>query len=283
MITKVREFNGLIKDRMFKVFFKKQETLIDFLNSYFEYINSGRRVKYVEVTPQVFIAPNNVKKKDYYGDVLATLDNEELILIEAYTYFKQNEYKKSNCYITRLYSNQMEFGETNYLKCQKATCLNLMEGNYKNMNPNLVNRHVTKHNNTNKTIEDSATEMVLIRLDLVEKSRYDNSNKRFIKWLKIINAKTIEEMEKIAGGDGVMNQSIEYIKWYSKNLNHGFQDVLNDVAYEVEEETRAQTRKETAKNTKLDIAKKLLSLNIDIKDVMKATGLSEKQIKKLQN
>lgn len=282
MVTKVKDFNGLIKDRMFKVFFKKQETLIDFLNSYFEYINSARRVKYVEVTPQVFIAPNNVKKKDYYGDVLATLDNEELILIEAYTYFKQNEYKKSNCYITRLYSNQMEFGETNYLKCQKATCLNLMEGNYKNMNPNLVNRHVTKHNDTNKTIEDSAIEMVLIRLDLVEKSRYDNSNKRFIKWLKIIKAESFEEMEEIAGGDKIMNEAIEYVKWYKKQ-HDGFQELLDEEVYLAEERGRKEERKETAKKTKLDIAKKMLNDSLDIKSIMKFTGLSEKQIKKLMN
>lgn len=283
MITKLP---NIINDRTFKAFFKNEVTLVDFLNSYFQFIGSNQHASVHEdnnTKEQFLLMASQEDKKDFFVDVLTTLDNKEIFLIEVYTNFSTREYKKSTNYLSRVYSNQMNFGDKNYDKCQKCTCLNLMTGNYRRINPNLINSYIPKNKLSNKILDNGEQEMVLIRLDLVEDLKYDNSNKRFIKWLKIINAKTIEEMEKIAEGDGVMNQSIEYIKWYSKNLNHGFQDVLNEVAYEVEEETRAQTRKETAKNTKLDIAKKLLSLNIDIKDVMKATGLSEKQIKKLQN
>lgn len=120
-------------------------------------------------------------------------------------------------------------------------------------------------------------EMVLIRLDLSQKDVYSKSNKRFIKWLKLINTKSFEEMESIAGGDKIMQDSIDYLKWYHENLDHGYQDIIDEEVYEA----RKEERKETTKKTKLNIAKNMLKDNLSIEAIKKFTGLSEKQIKRL--
>lgn len=274
MILEEKQFKGVINDRNFKVFFKLDNTLKDFLNSYFKFLNINHSIVHVSHTLQAIIPSNNISYKDFYADILATLDNGEIILLEMFSNFSANEFKKSYNYLARVYSNQVKFREKNYLKAKKCTCLNLMSGNYKSKNFDIVNRYVNKNINTNEMLDTSELEMVLIRLDLSQKDVYSKSNKRFIKWLKLINAKSFEEMESIAGGDKIMQDSIDYLKWYHENLDHGYQDIIDEEVYEA--------RKNERKETKLDIAKNMLKKGFCIIDIKEMTGLSEKQIKKLE-
>lgn len=283
MITEEKTFKGIISDRIFKVFFKCPYVLEDFLNSYFSFFNINQKVKFSNINYQALMTAPNIKKKDFYSDCIATLDNEELIIVEAYTSFHTREFKKSTNYLSRLYTSQMNFKDNNYLKCKKCTCINLITNNYRNNNY-LINRIIPKYDITNQIINDGETEMVLIRVDLVENIEYINSNERFIKWLKIINAKGFKEMKELAGGNKIMDSSIEYLKWYHENLDNGFEDILEEIIYEAQQNARKEAKKEArkeAKNTKLDIAKNMLKDNLSIEAIKKFTGLSEKQIKRL--
>ena len=67
--------------------------------------------------------------KKYYGDIMASLDTGEVVIIEMYRKFSRDEYKKSLAYITRLYSNQYDRGKK-YKEGRKVIGINIIENNY---------------------------------------------------------------------------------------------------------------------------------------------------------
>ncbi len=199
-----------------------------------------------------------------------------MLILEAYTKFGKREYAKSYSYACRTYSNQIKRGHRDYENNKKVTCLNIMTGNFRLCNERIINRYLPINKDNLQIIDNGEIELVLIRLDLCDKVNYNKSKKRFIKWLKIINAKSFKEMESIAKGDALMEQSVEFLKRYcTENFGHGFNDIVETHAFEAAEKTEKETLLKTAKN--------LLKEGISIKTIMKATGLSKAEINKLKS
>ena len=149
-----------------------------------------------------------------------------------------------------------------------------MTGNYHRVNNALVNDYgfVRK---ISKTIEnDECMIMYLIRLDLSDKVLYNNSNKRFIKWLKLIKSKSMEEMKYMGKDDKIMEDVIKYVDWFLKEEGTTFQDKIEYEKAKSEAKGEAKGREEDKKET----AKNLLDMKMSIKDICKATGLTEKDI-----
>ena len=63
------------------------------------------------------------------------------------------------------------------------------------------------HRVTHKIIDNGEIEYVLIRLDQIANVRYTLNESRFIRWLKLINASSLEGMEKIGKDDEVVEQA----------------------------------------------------------------------------
>ena len=113
---------------------------------------------------------------------------------------------------------------------------------------------------------------------MVKKSRYNVYEERFIKWLRIITAENIEEIEKIAKGDKIMEELKRFVtEWCEESAKDGLQRYIDDREFEAEE--RGEERGAAERNK--EVAKNLLRLNIDTEDIMKATGLTKKQLEKL--
>ena len=131
--------------------------------------------------------------------ILGVLNNGEIILLEAYTSFSKEEYNKSYSYTSRTYTNQLEYlGENSYSDMKKVSCLNIMSGNFRNINENLVNSYIPKNKLTNKIIDDGNMELVLIRFDRVDNTLVKfKHEERFIRWLRLLKAISIKEMEEI--------------------------------------------------------------------------------------
>ena len=274
------KFQGLIFDRSFKAFFKFKPALIDFINSYYEFIGEPKRFAFTDISYQALIPPETMDVADMYADIRCTLNNGEIILLEAYTSFGKEEYNKSYNYTYRTYSNQMTYkNKPRYRDCKKVTCLNLIPSNYQDSNNYLVNGYVPKHKITNKVIEKGETELVLIRLDKAKNYLIQwEYEERFIRWLKIINATSIKEMEKIGRSDIVMEQSIEFLKWYRKEYDSWHEELKESEAI-----GEARGEKSGIKKNQIKTAKKMLELNMDIPTIMKITGLSKKKILQLKD
>lgn len=108
-------------------------------------------------------------------------------------------------------------------------------------------------------------EMYLLRIDLVSKMVYNNTNLRLVKWIKFMSAKNMDEMKKIAGEDENMNQAIKYIENFLKEEGTTFQDKID---YEKEKVV-------------IETARKCLKKNLSISDIMEITGLSKQEIEEL--
>ena len=273
IITEIdTEFKGILQDKYFKPFFKNEEALIDFINSYYKFRGINKTCSITNISLQHNIIPDKDKLKWYYADILVTMEDGEIVILEAYTYFGKREYAKSYSYACRTYSNQIKRGQRDYENNKKVTCLNLMTGNFRLCNERIINRYLTINKDNLQIIDNGEIELVLIRLDLCNNVNYNKSKERFIKWLKIINAKSFKEMANFAKGVRVMEQSVEFLKRYcTENFDHGFNSIMAKEKYEAVE----KTTRENAKN--------FLKEGVSIKIIMKATGLSKAEINKLKN
>ena len=266
------------------MFFKFKPALKDFINSYYKFIGEDKRFGFADVTYQALITPDNFKARDMFADIRCTLDNGEIILLEAYTSFTKEEYNKSYSYTSRTYANQLEYlGENSYSDMKKVSCLNIMSGNFRNINENLVNSYIPKNKLTNKIIDDGNTEMILVRLDKAKdylvKFKHEE---RFIRWLRLLKATSIKEMEEIGRNDAIMEQSIGFLKWYRQEYD-SFEKEMREREQRGISIGEARGEKSGIKKNQLKTAKNLLKLGIDSDTIIKATGISKTALKELQN
>ena len=99
------------------------------------------RFKAVKCEAEECILPNSKDKKVFAGDVVATVASGDILNLEIYkNNFGRHEYKKTMCYLTRLYSNQIKSGSNEYEQIRKVIGITFMHGNFRNLNPELINR-----------------------------------------------------------------------------------------------------------------------------------------------
>ena len=281
-----KSYFTLKNDFAFKQVFSEEKFLKDFLDSFFRFIKVNRHVVKVEAIPQALIKAAYIKGKLFFGDVVVTLDDHTIISLEMYNLFKEEEFKKSLGYITRLFSNQLE--ETDkHIEASKVIGINLIHGNYNYNNFDFVNDYAFINKKSYGTIKDEYLEMFLVRLDLIEEIRYTSRREeRFIRWIRLIHAKDVLEMEKIAKGDKIMEETVAFVKKFLNNREILEKyDKMNTLLEQAEDAGVAkgicQGIELGEKNKQVAIAKNLLKMNMPIADIETATGLGEKEIKAL--
>lgn len=271
-------FINLTNDLCLKKVFSNKEILEDFINLFFKYLGECVTYEYSDIEFQSAIMPNNKNIKLYYGDIIITLSNGDIINLELYrNSFTKRNFNKSLSYMCRLYSNQLLRKDENYEHNKKVISLNLIKGNYNQNNNNLVNTYKLKNNFTNKEVEDTL-EMYLVRFDLSKKVSYNLFNERFVKWLKLINSTTLEEMQEIGKGDEIMENSIRVVDEWNKTHIYTWDDYVREQKAQAKYEGKEEAKQETI----LEVAKNLLKSKTPIKVIMDATGLSKEEIKNLQ-
>ena len=269
-MIKTDTFVSLTDDIMFKHVFSRPHIMMDLINSFFVYIGENKKIVNIRLEKNKSMHGTNIDSKVFYGDIVAILEDETIISVEMYKEFGQEEYNKSASYMSRLYGDQLKRGQT-FIESNKVISINFMKGNYHKINKSLVNDYgfVSKISNVNNK-QDECMSMYLVRLDLSGKKLYNNINKRFIKWLRLMKSESMNEMLGIGKGDAVMEDVIKYVDWFLKEEGTTFQDKIE---YEKAKEKRKSL---------LETAKNLLDMNIPITSIIKATGLSEKEIVKLK-
>ena len=71
-----------------------------------------------------------------------------------------------------------------------------MSGNYKKETKEIVNNYIPKNKKSNKELNINKQEFVLVRFDIANKLCYDENEQRFIRWLRVMSAGSLEEMKK---------------------------------------------------------------------------------------
>lgn len=153
-----------------------------------------------------------------------------------------------------------------------------MKGNYNYNNFYLINEYGFINKLNYGSIKDECLEMYMVRLDLIREKVYNYSDIRFIKWLKLINAKDMMEMKKISEGDEIMEQTLKFMDEFLNDEEiRNVYDKIRDVEYHAKKEGLAEGHANM-----LNSAKKMLDRGMSIQVIEEITGLTKKEIESLQ-
>ena len=263
---------SLTNDILFKYVFSHEEVTFDLLKSFFNYIGISKEIENLQVFKDYSIYGTNLEDKVFYSDIVAILEDTEYISIEMYTEFGKEEYMKSASYLSRLFANQLKRGDL-YTKAKKVYSINFITGNYKEENKDIVNDYGFVRKIETPNLDNEFIGMYLIRLDKVSKMVYNKSESRLVRWLRLMNAESIEEMKNIAEGDKVMEQAIAYVNNFLKEEGTTFQDKIEYEKAKSEAKGRDEDKKETAKN--------MLKKGYSVEEISEITNLSINEIKKI--
>ena len=265
----------LYQDIVFKSVFSHKEILKDFTNCFYEYIGEENILTYTSVQPQSYIIENYKLDKGYFGDIIGVLDNEKTISIEMYSKnYYQEEFNKSIAYLFRIYTNQRK--DKKYKEYKEVEGISIVRGK-SNKSKGLINKIILRNEETGERYKNIG--LYIVRLDQLKKEEYIKSEKRIIRWLKMLNSENLEEMKLIARGDENMEAAIEYAReLVEESTKNGVERYLFNLKRESKEKGMIQGEK----NRNIEIAKNLLNLNTDVNTISKATGLTIKEINKLK-
>ena len=276
MLTKEKEFKFLTDDLTFKKVFSNSDVLRDFIYAFYEYLNINKDIKFQSILSEKYLEGNNKNVKAFYSDIVGTLDNGNIIFLEMYsTNFNKRLFNKSLSYLCRIYSSQINKGCYKYENNEKVIGINLINNKY-DLNEKIINEYTFMNRLITKSYLTSDIVMYNIRLDKVKDIVYTSSSKRFIKWLKLISAKSIEELEEIGKDDKIMQNSIRVLKEWNN-----MRDV--DAMERYYGEKMLEKEELGIKKEQVHIAKNMLNLNIPLAKISLATGLSIKELKTLKN
>ena len=270
-------FVNLTNDILFKHVFSHKQLIISLLTAFFHSIGMQKNISEVEVYKDYPMYGKNVLDKVFFGDIVVILDTGEIVSVEMYNQL----YMKSTSYLSRLFGNQLKKGDT-YINAKKVYSINFITGNYSNENKELVNDYGFVRKVENPNLENEFINMYLVRLDLVSKMVYNKNEDDLIRWLKLMVAKNMEEMENIGKGDDAMEQSVAYVKEFLKENGTTFQDRLIYEKNVGRDEGLAEGRAEGKKENAIETAKNMLLDKVDINKIVQYTGLSVKQIEALK-
>ena len=217
------------------------------------------------------------KVKDYRADTIF-LNKNRLVNLEFNQDIHVHTMIKNIKYALRMAGNGYLQGEQYYHRY--VTQINL--------NNIVKDAKVKKWNNKDYKLEDYKSKAYLkdVRIITIDLQKYkgivyDGTNK-YETYLSMLTAESYEEMEKIIGdlkeGKMIMEKlkqlglDDEFGMYYDAEIVH--RKEVNSARSDGRKEGRKEGSKEKAKS----IAKNLLKMNLSVKDIMKATGLSKKQI-----
>ncbi len=215
--------------------------------------------------------------KDYRLDLIF-INKTKLFNLELNQFVYPHTFIKSLKYALRLAGNGYIKGQQYYQRY--VTQLNL---NYKIMSDKVKRRYSRDYKLEDCKCKDKLKDIRVVTTNLLDYKGivYDGTNK-YETFLSMLTAESYEEMERIVGDLKEGKLIMEKLK--ELGLDDEFGAIYDEeIVHKMEinsarSDGRKEGRKEGATNEKKSIAKNLLKMNLSVKDIMKATGLSKKQI-----
>ena len=274
-MSKVHTIESLNGDLVVKEIFGTQknvrftEYLLELLKGYERYSLKGK----VTVLNEVFLDKTKLNDKGITSDVLAK-SGDEVIDLEMYTTFEKDDFEKSLTYLTRIYGTRLEIGEE-YRNQPKVTQYNFCVSSHVPDIDEYETDFLFMDRITNNIITNKI-EGYIYRLDKLGDVVYDDDRKEELRRImKMMYVKSKEERLEIARGSEILMDLAQVMEEFVND-----EDVLKFKSLTRKNEEIARRNGKNARS--MEIAKNLLSLNIDIPTIIKSTGLSKKEIQKLQ-
>ncbi len=286
-MSNIHTIESLNGDLVFKEIFGTQknvrftEYLLELLKGYEKHSLKGK----VTVLNEVFLDKTKLNDKGITSDVLAK-SGDEVINLEMYTTFEDDDFEKSLTYLTRIYGTRLEIGEK-YRNQPKVTQYNFCVSSHVSGINEFETDFLFMDRKTTNIISDKI-EGYIYRLDKLDDVVYDDARKEELRRImKMMYAKTKEERLEIAKGSEILMDLAQVMEEF---VNDETVLKYKSLAGKNEEiarrngrrEGREEGRKEERVTRSMEIAKNLLKDHLDINKIMQYTGLTKQEVMKLQ-
>ena len=227
-------------------------------------------------------------------DIKAKIDNSINFNIELQVVDKKNIEKRILYYWSKMYSKSIKEGE-NYEKLEKTIAILITDYELKGLKE--IKKYMTKWNireeEYQKIILTDVMEIYIMELPKFKKYKEKEDNK-LNSWVKFIEEPEVVDMkenEEIVKAKKVLEEiSQDEHERYLAELRQKYimdKKAIEDAGFDKVLETGIQKGIEQGieqgiKQGKIDIAKKMIEKNMEIKDIMELTGLTEEKIKNLK-
>ncbi len=243
-------------------------------------------------------------------DIKAQINENQLIDIEMQVQDQYNIDKRSTQYLTKMYADQLKEGET-YQQTKRVIAINILNFNYYKRNTyHSIARMKFEEIEPNKYVdmgykeEDQIAtrdiEMHFIELPKFKKKN-PNVNSRLEQWLWVLSGekekievakKKNEEVKKAEDELERLSQDRQERELYELRLK-AIRDEQNIMLTGIErgiergrkqgiEFGRKQGIEQGLKKKSIEIARNMLKENIDIEIIIRTTGLTKEEIKKIE-
>ena len=265
-------------DYVFKrIFGHDKDIFIDFVNSIFE-------DKHEQKIKSVIFENNEIPKdsmtyKASLLDVRATLDDGSHVNIEIQVRDQGGFEKRSLYHWAKLYEQQIESGD-DYLMLDRCVCINVLNFSIFEELKGCHNIYGVTNLDTHERFSNDFELHFLELPKLIQKS-YDKSMSKLEKWLLFLKAPTDEVLEDLSMHDPLIAKATKTLKYLSQDpeartiyeARRRHQLDLNTAVHSAEIKATMIEKRETALRLK--------ALGFDTMTIIKATNLTDEEIKSL--
>lgn len=217
-------------------------------------------------------------------DLKATLDNGTICDIEIQLADNKDTAERFLFYWSRIYAGQLVKGD-DYGKLNKVIGIIIID--YELEKTKEVQKLSTKWKirevSTGKQIElTDVFELYIIEIPKARRILKEEPKNELAQWVMFINDPNESEVSKIMEDNKEIKEAMNELEKISKDKELRRVAELREKAIRDEKNGLRHAKEEGIKEGIEQVAKKMLELNIPIQDIIKTTGLQEKQILELK-
>ncbi len=278
--SKMKPILPLSGDVVFKGFFsdkKHTKYLIDLLNHYTDVeIKNGEAIEVVssEETPQ-----HAIDKRPRL-DLRVRTAKGEYVNVEMQVEKYEHLLKRVQYYNHKIFATQLCAGD-DYGKLAKVVSLVFIDKELDIFKGDAYINHIVYSHKESDIIYDEMGTFIFVA--------YNSTKNHHDIWSEILAAKTEKDFLRLEKRGGIMAEVIEELRLFSQDEKIRFQQEMYD-KYELDQlYLKRQARREGLTEGKIagqaeavtQIAKRMLSMNYPLKDIVKITGLTESDLNAL--
>ena len=274
---KLKNIN-MLNDAMFKALFRSIEAREMVSNFLSELTGIDKEILMNADYQGGELIKKKLDEKGKTSDIIIKIDRHNKIILEMNQYLTDYIFEKNVSYVFSIASETILSGSKNYPNVIMISFDNFNK--YKTDKPILEFKLRDQYGN----IETNQYHSIHLIIENIINSKY-NINKETKKLISLLKKKTVNEMEKEFKGDDTYMAAIRKVEDLSTDPDFvGYYDIEEARKQENWEFKQTGIREgfeQGVKEKQIEIAKNLLSLDIDIEDISVATGLSIEEINNL--
>jgi len=271
-----------------------KEILISFLNAVLA-LEAGQKLTDIDIMENTRLKKDNIHDKLGILDIRAKASTGEQINIEIQLVNQYNMDQRTLFYWSKLFSEQLKEGQP-FQSLKKTITINILDFNYIDIEPYHSVFHLWEDSRKDCKLTN-ILEIHFLELPKFRKAR-PNVSKPLDRWLIFIEDSPQEVRKMAINNDPSIAKaeelletlgSLDEVKRYYEAREMAIHDEVTRITgaraegrAEGEAEGIAKGKLEGELEGKLETAKNLLSMGMNIRDIVAATGLSVEEIEQLQ-